>query len=158
MATREWILKRNCSLGPWRTACAYAAPCLLAVAVGVVCAVHGAWPVLAFGLLQCGALALAFFCYAGRAADYQRIVLNLDELLVETVEFGKRRRQCFQPYWVRIVMPGREWQWFCLESKGCCIVVGRFACPDLIEPVAAELRQALLELKSVPGQARPGQN
>jgi uncharacterized membrane protein len=147
MVRRQWLLKRNCSLGPGRTAIAYAAPCLLLLPATLAFAIQGAWIMLVFGLAQCAAMVLAFLCYARRASDHECISLSEELLVVETVEAGKARRHCFQPYWTSMVMPGLDGRCFYLQSKGIRLRVGSFACPELMQEVAFSLCQALRDLR-----------
>ena len=143
MKQHDWLLKRNCSLSPCRSALAYAAPCLVAFALGLLFAWHGLWYVLVFAILETAAMALAFLQYARHTTDYEHIALMDDCLLIERVQAGRIQQTRLNPYWTRIGMPSGAGDLINLEAKGVKIEVGRFVTREKRKQVAQELRQEL---------------
>jgi uncharacterized membrane protein len=82
-------LKRNCSISPAGLAGVFVALALVVVAIGAGFAAVGAWLVMPFAGLEVLLLGAAYFMYARRAADYERIVLESGRL---TVEVGEARK------------------------------------------------------------------
>lgn len=83
--TREWTLRRNCSLSPRQVARAYAVLCAGSLAVAVGFLAHGVWLVLAFSLVELALVGLALLLYARHATDHERIALSESGLLVTCV-------------------------------------------------------------------------
>lgn len=144
MNGREWVLKRNCSLAPHQLAFAYALPCLVSFAIaGVFAAVHGAWCVLAYALLETAVVALAFVSHARHVTDQEHIALTDGCLLIGRIEAGRLEQTRLDPYWTRIALPNRARDLIRLEAKGVRIDIGRFVTEEKRRQVAQELRQAL---------------
>jgi uncharacterized membrane protein len=143
MPKREWHLQRNCSLTPGQTACAYAIPCLIALAVSIMFLLQGTWIVLAFALLEAGGFALAFAHYALHAGDFEHVMLANGRLLIVTIEGGRASVDWFDPCWTRIVEPRRPQALIYLESKGRTVALGRFVAEATRVRVARELRVQL---------------
>ncbi|OGB23189.1 MAG: hypothetical protein A3I66_09340 [Burkholderiales bacterium RIFCSPLOWO2_02_FULL_57_36] len=141
----EWLLKRNCSLSPRQLAFAYALLCLASFSVALAFALHGAWVVLAFSILEMAAVALAFLHYARHATDLEHIALTDGCLLVERVEAGRIRQSArLDPHWIRIALPKRTQDLINLEAGGVRIEVGRYVTVAKRREVAQELRRELL--------------
>ena len=143
MNHREWILKRNCSLSPRQSACAYAAPCIVALIVAMIFTIHGAWYVMSFAVLESAVVALLFFHYARHATDHEHIVLMEECLLIERVEAERVQRTRLDRYWTRITLPSRPQDLIKLEAKGVKIEVGRFVTKSKRRRFAKELRKQL---------------
>ncbi|WP_157778716.1 DUF2244 domain-containing protein [Massilia violaceinigra] len=140
---REWLLKKNCSMSPRQVGVAYGLLCLFLLVIGLGFALHGAWFVLVFALLDIGVLAAALLCYARHAGDRERIALNDGCLLVERVEAGQLRSIRLEACWTRIAMPDRQRSLIALESRGVRVEIGGFVGEELREQVAQELRSEL---------------
>jgi uncharacterized membrane protein len=143
MNRREWILKRNCSLSPRQSACAYAAPCIVALIVAAFFTVHGAWYVMSFAILESVVVALLFLHYARHATDHEHIVLTEESLLIERVEADRVQRTWLDRYWTRITLPSRPQDLIRLEAKGIGIEVGRFVTKAKRKRIAKELQNQL---------------
>jgi uncharacterized membrane protein len=143
MIKHEWLLKRNCSLSPRQSAWAFATPCLVSFALGLLFALHGTWVVFAFAMLEAAGVALAFFHYARHATDREHIALIDDCLLIERIQAGQVEQTRLNPYWTRIVLPRGTQDLIKLEAKGVKIAVGRFVSGERRQQVAQELRQEL---------------
>jgi uncharacterized membrane protein len=143
MKRREWILKRNCSLSPRQSMCAFAAPCIAALIVATIFLLHGAWHVFAFAILESVFVALIFIHYARHATDHEHIVLTEESILVERVEANHIQQTWLDRYWARITLPHRPQDLIMLEAKGVKIDVGRFVTKSKRRRFARQLRKAL---------------
>ncbi|MFB9240495.1 DUF2244 domain-containing protein [Massilia antarctica] len=140
---REWLLKKNCSMSPRQVGMAYGLLCLFLLVIGLGFALHGAWFVPVFALLDIGVLATALLCYARHEGDRERIALTDDSMLVERVEAGQVRHIRLEACWTRIVMPDRQRSLIALESRGVRVEIGGFVGEELRGQVAQELRREL---------------
>jgi uncharacterized membrane protein len=141
---QEWLLKRNCSLAPRQLALIFASLATVCLAIAAVFTARGAWVVLPFACIEVLALGAAFFIYARHAADYERIVLCRDCLLVETCRAERLRREECTPAWTRVEYTGTKRELIGLVAKGRRIEVGRFVPesdrPDLARQLRAQLQ------------------
>lgn len=87
-----WTIKRNCSASPGLLAAVFASMVGLSFVFGVAFATQGLWLILPFVGLELAAVAIAFFAYGRRAADYERITLSEHHITVEHVD-GSRASQ-----------------------------------------------------------------
>lgn len=148
--TREWTLRRNCSLSPRQVARAYAVLCLGSLAVAVGFLLHGVWLVLAFSLLELALVGLALLVHARHATDHERIALSESGLLVTRVQAEKRELTRLDPLWTRVVVPDdRRRTLIQLESRGVKVEIGRFVDASRRRQVARELRQALRSVSAM---------
>ena len=142
--TREWTLRRNCSLSPRQVARAYALLCFGSLAIALGFLFHGIWLVLAFSLLELTLVGLALLVYARHATDHERIALSESGLLVVRVLADRRELTRLDPLWTRVVVPDeRRRTLIQLESRGVKVEIGRFVDATRRRQVARELRQAL---------------
>lgn len=111
--------------------------------VATVCAVHGAWYVLGFAILEMSAVGLAFLHYARHATDREHIALVDDCLLVELIDAEQARQFRLNPRWTRIDLPGAQRGLIGLEADGTRVEVGRFLAEWKRREFAQELRSAL---------------
>ena len=141
--TREWLLKRNCSLSPRQVGKAYGLLCLFVMAIGLAFALQGIWFVFAFALLEILVLAWALLHYARHATDQEHIALSEGCLLIERIEAGHLQQIRLTPYWTKIAVPSRKRMLIALESRGIKIEIGAFVSQEEREKVAQELRREL---------------
>lgn len=141
--TREWMLKRTCSLSPGQVGQAYGMLCAFVLAIGLAFAVRGIWFVIAFAVVEILVLACALLHYARHATDHEHIALTDGCLLIERTEAGALQQIRLDPYWTRIAIPSRKRSLITLESRGIKVEVGAFVCLKEREKVAQELRRAL---------------
>ena len=147
MNTREWNLKRNCSLSPCQLALAFLLLFVLSVLVsGVFLLLHGAWQVFLFAMLEMSGVALAFLCYARHATDHEHIALSDNCLLVERVLAGQKFEVRLDPRSTRIVGPKSGRDLIDLEARGNRIMVGRFVTDAGRRLFVRELRHELQAL------------
>jgi uncharacterized membrane protein len=90
-----WTVKRNCSASPAQLAAVFASIVGLSFIFGIAFATQGLWLILPFVGLELVAVAIAFFCYGRRAADYERITLSEGDLSIERVEGARATRWHF---------------------------------------------------------------
>lgn len=141
--TREWLLKRNCSMTPRQVAKAYGALLTLTLAVSLAFASQGIWIVFAFALLEVTVVVTALLYYARHALDQERIVLSDDCLHIERTEAGQVKSFALDPYWTRILVPEKRRQLIALESRGVRIELGSFISEPARKVVARELQATL---------------
>ncbi|MEZ5728827.1 MAG: DUF2244 domain-containing protein [Burkholderiaceae bacterium] len=104
----EWLLKRNCAMGPRELAICLGAVGAVSITIGLAFALSGAWMVLPFSIIEGGALVIAFFVYGKHAADYEKIVAGGGRLVVESA-FGNRvSRVEREVSWVRVDYAGQR--------------------------------------------------
>ena len=96
------VARGNDSLGRRRRWQAFAALAGASLAVATVFAVAGAWPVLAYSLLEVGALACAFAWWDRHAEDWERLVVAGDTVIVERRTGSKRERRDFDRHRLRV--------------------------------------------------------
>jgi uncharacterized membrane protein len=158
--TREWTLRRNCSLSPRQVARAYAVLCLGSLAVALGFLLQGIWFVLAFSLLELALVGLALLVYARHATDHERIALSESGLLVTCVQADRRELVRLDPLWTRVVEPDergpdgrtlveRRRTLIQLESRGVKVEIGRFVDDARRRQVARELRHALRSVSAM---------
>ncbi len=142
MQARDWVLKRNCSITPRQLGQAYLAICLSSGVIALVWALHGAWYVLAYAVLELAAVGLAFLLYGRHAADRERIVLNEGVLQVEVVEAERVRRVSLDAQRARVETPERG-ALVTIRAVGTTVEVGRFVPEEQRRQFARELSLAL---------------
>jgi uncharacterized membrane protein len=137
-------LKRNCSLTPRQSALAYAALCGASLTVATVFLLQGVWVVLAFSLLELGAVGWALLHYARHALDVERIALGERTLLVERIDAGRHSQFVFDPARTRIEPPvARKRKLIHLASPATQLDVGSFVSEPIRQQVARELALAM---------------
>ena len=145
---QEWLLKRNCSLAPRQLAAIFGALAAVSISIAAVFASRGAWLILPFACIEVLALGAAFVVYARHAADYERIVLCRDCLLVETCRGDRLRREECEPAWTRVEYSGTRRELIGLVAAGRRIDVGRFVPESERRDLARQLRAQLHGIRS----------
>jgi uncharacterized membrane protein len=143
MATREWVLSRNCSMSPRQLALAYAALCAASFTIATVFTLRGAWYILCYAVLEMSAVGAAFFVYARHAADREHIALIDDQLVVELIQKEQVREFRLDPRYTRVEPPESRDGLIGLEARGTRVEVGRFLTELKRREFARELRRAL---------------
>ncbi len=146
MATREWILKQNCSISPRQLAKAYAGLCAASFIVATYFTLHGAWLVLVFAVLEMTAVAAAFLYFGRHATDREHIALSDAGLIVDLVRAEQTRRFRMDPRDTHVEMPGFKHSLIGLEANGARVEVGRFLTDRKRHEFAREL---IAELRAV---------
>jgi uncharacterized membrane protein len=145
---QEWLLKRNCSLAPRQLAVIFGSLAGVSLCIAAVFATRGAWMVLPFACIEVLALGAAFVVYARHAADYERIVLCRDCLLVETCRGERLRREQCTSAWIRVEYAGTRRELIGLVTAGRRIDVGRFVPESERSRLARQLRTQLQGIRS----------
>jgi uncharacterized membrane protein len=149
METREWILKRNCSIAPRQLAWVFAILCAVSLTVALAFTVHGAWTILIFSVIELSAVGIAFLAYARHATDREYVALRGDRLIVEVTQAGKASRIELDVRRARIDFPGARQSLVRLESSGVRVEVGRFMSEWKRREFAQELGRELSERTGV---------
>jgi uncharacterized membrane protein len=140
----DFTIKRNCSISPrdLLLVLAFAACVSLGIAAGF--ALLGAWPILPFAGLEVLALAVAFYVNGRHAADYERIVLSGQKLLVEASDAGRVELHEFNPLWLRLDERhlGHDLR-LLLCSRGRELEIGRHLDTERRASLAERLRRGL---------------
>ena len=140
--SREWQLKRNCSLTPGQAIAAFAVLSASTLAVGVAFLVlHGTWIVLGFASAEISVIAAAFLHYARHATDREHIALAGNSLLIEQFDAGAVRQTRLDVYGIRITPPRHGRDMIVLEARGIKVEVGRFVTETTRRQIAGELRR-----------------
>jgi uncharacterized membrane protein len=140
---REWLVTRSPSLTPRQMAAAWAVLLALSLAVGIACAVHGAWYVLVFSALEISVVTVAFALYSRHAADCDRVVYENGCLFVEQVRAGRVSFVQLDPHWLRVVAPRRRRDPVRLEARGISVAIGSWLPDAGRRALARELREEL---------------
>jgi uncharacterized membrane protein len=96
------VSRRNDSLGSrwrWRV---YASLSIVSFGLGLGFAALGAWMVLPYSALVMAVLYLAFRWIDRHAADWERVSVCGDRVIVERERAGMRTRREFNRYWARV--------------------------------------------------------
>ena len=149
MSSREWILKRNCSISPRQLAMVYAALCSVSLAVAVLFTLRGAWYILGFAVLELAAVGLAFFHYGRHATDRERIVLSEDTLLIELIEAEQTSPHRLNLHAVRVELPDAHRGLIAVEAAGVRVEIGRFLTSWRRREFAGELVHAVRQARQV---------
>ncbi len=144
MATREWILKRNCSITPSQLGQAYAALCVASLLVATYFVMHGAWVVMVFSVAELAAVAAAFVYYGRHATDREHIALSDSSLLVELVQAESVLQFQMDPQRTRVALPVLRHGLIGLEANGSRVEIGRFLTERRRQEFARELDRELL--------------
>ena len=143
MATRDWILKKNCSISPRQLAQAYLALCVASFLVATYFVMHGAWLVMVFAVLEMSAVAAAFI-YCGRhATDRECISLSDTGLWVELVQAERASLYQLDPCRTRVAIPELRQRLIRLEANGERVEVGRYLTERKRQEFAQELNREL---------------
>ncbi len=143
MATREWVLKRNCSISPHQLMRAFAGLCMVSLMVATFFTVRGAWYVLGFAVIEMSAVGWAFFRFARHATDREHIALIDEVLLVELIQTERTRQFRLDKRRVRVAPPLSRSGLIRLEADGTRVEVGRFLTEWRRREFARELCSAL---------------
>jgi len=140
------VSRRNDSLGSrgrWRI---FAALCTLSFGLAIAFAAFGAWLVLPYSALEMGVLFLAFSWIGRHAADWERLSVQGDRVIVEREQAGVLTRHEFNRYWTRLESDIGEFgrvPRLALCSAGERVSFGDELSATQREDVAKELRRAL---------------
>jgi uncharacterized membrane protein len=140
---REWLLQRNCSMTPHRSAKVYGLLGAAVAVVSLVFALRGFWFVSVFAAIEMTGVALAVRHWARHAGDRERIALTDDCLLIERIQAGRTQSIRLDPGRTSIAPPTRGQRLIGLTSLGVKVELGGFVSEHVRYRVADELRSAL---------------
>src|SRR5688572_3556515 len=110
---RSFVLvsRRNNSLSPRGRKVVLGSFIVIALAISLAFALHGAWLILPFAGAEVAVVYLAFRAIAQHAGDFESISISGERVLIERSERGRVDRHEFSRYWARVVfapeVPGR---------------------------------------------------
>ncbi len=133
-------LKRNCSISPAGLAGVFVALAFVVMAIGAGFAAAGAWLVLPFAGLEVVLLGAAYVLYARDAADYERIVLEGGQLIVEVAHAASTLRYQMEARHARVFI---EKDRVLLRGAGNEVELGRHLDAQTRTRFAAELQRRL---------------
>lgn len=137
-----WAFRRNCSIAPSQLLMFFVSLSVVSLLVAVLCWSIGAVLVTPFTVLELLVFAGALLHYARHAGDRERVSVGDGRLVVEWECAGQIERAEFDPRQVRVVVGDRGL--IEISGSGQQAWVGRYTRPERLEPMARELRRALL--------------
>lgn len=127
ISCREWTLKCNCSTSARQLGFSYLVLCLVSLLLALIFAARGASYVLAFAMLELAAVGFAFFLYARRASDRERVALIDNYLLVALIRAERPVMQLrLDTRCTHVESPASDRDLVCLRANGVRVEVGRF--------------------------------
>jgi uncharacterized membrane protein len=99
--------RRHDAIGPRGRWCLFASLCALSLCFALTFAAHGAWPVLPYSALEMAVLFWAFHRFGRRFADWDRITVCGDRVIVESERGGAGTRRVFNRQWLRVELEER---------------------------------------------------
>jgi uncharacterized membrane protein len=121
-------------------------PCCIFAAIAFISL--GAWPVAVFMLLPLLGLCFAFFCVRRHAADFERLTLRGDQLLVERHTPRGDEHLEFNSQWVQVALyPRGLGRHLVLRCHGKEVPFGLLLTDDERTRLAAELAHRLAQMR-----------
>jgi uncharacterized membrane protein len=99
--------RRHDSIGPRGRWWLFASLCALSLCFALMFAARGAWPVLPYSALEMAVLFWAFHRFGRRFADWDRITVCGDRVIVESERSGAETRRVFNRQWLRVELEER---------------------------------------------------
>jgi uncharacterized membrane protein len=126
---------------------------LIGFAGGAFFCLVGAWPVVGFLALEVLLIYVAFRVNYRRALMYETLHLTREALTVRRVDHrGGETRWRFAPTWLQVLLddPPAHGSPLTLRSHGQSLAIGGFLTSEERRGLAAALRAALVEARSLP--------
>ena len=140
------VARRNNSLSPSGRRLVLGSLSVIALAISLAFALHGAWLILPFAGAELAVVYLAFRAVAQHAGDFESISISGDRVLIERWERGRVDRHEFSRYWARVVfepaVAGRG-EILALRSHGRQVEFGRYLTEEQRREVARTLKEEL---------------
>ena len=140
------VARRNNSLSPSGRRLVLGSLSVIALAISLAFALHGAWLILPFAGAELAVVYLAFRVMAQHAGDFESISISGDRVLIERWVRGRVDRFEFSRYWARVVFepaaPGRG-EVLALRSHGRQVAFGRHLTQEQRREAARALKQEL---------------
>lgn len=96
------IIKPNNSSTPFQTTLLRVIGSTWLIAVSLFATAIGAWPVIIYVILTVLAINVAFKCCARKANDYERLLINDQQLVLEKEVSGSYEKHQFIPHWLKV--------------------------------------------------------
>lgn len=141
--THQWVFKRNCSLSPRQLLHWYLSLCGITLVIAMGFLLAGFWIVLPFAGLELLLVGTAFVVYARHAADYEKIELQPNQLLLEMADGSKVIQLEWSPQWARLSYNGKYKAPLLFSYKGQQVKIGKFIAEKDKSALHRELKAAL---------------
>lgn len=138
----QWLMRRNCSLSPRQLAIWFLTVSIISLGVASLFALAGAWMILPFAFLEVAALGVAFVVYARHAADFERIVVKSDGVVIERRRASRVEQTEVSLNWLRIEYQGERRELVKLIAPHCLCEVGCFVPEHQRSLLAKQLKLA----------------
>jgi len=161
VAPRRIELQPNCSLTP-RTALYFLlATGGLTLAIAVILAFKGLWPILPFAGAEVALLVWATRHSMRKGQDRETVEITDNDVTIESFRNGHREITVFPRHWAKVKLhapqqglhPGR----LTIESQGRACEVGRFLTEDERRGLSARLKQLIGNVNESPPLRQGGQ-
>ena len=100
--------RRHDAIGPRGRWWLFASLCGLSFGFALMFVLRGAWPVLPYSALEMAVLFWAFHRFERRIADWERITVCGDRVIVERELSGVRTQRVFNRQWLRVELEERS--------------------------------------------------
>lgn len=138
-----WVFKRNCSLSPKQLMQWYLSLCLITLTIASGFLFAGFWIVLPFAGIELLLVGIAFVVYARHAADYEKIELQPNQLLLVIAEGSKVTQLEWSPQWAKLSYNGKYKAPLLFSYKGQKVKIGKFIAEKDKSALHRELKAAL---------------
>ena len=138
----HWRFRRNCALRPGQLFGAFAAFALTLAGVAMLFWIRGVHLVALFTGLEVAAVGAALLVYARHSADYERIAINTEAIVVEWMFGGREGRIVFDPRRTRI--QAQDGGLVQLSERDRRVLIGRHLRPERRASLARDLRRAVM--------------
>jgi uncharacterized membrane protein len=149
---KVWKMARNCAMSPRQSLISYCSLAVVSLSVAGLCAASGGWAVLLFAAAELLFIAVLFVLYARHAADYDRIELSSERLLIEHVDGPHIERYEFNPQWARVSLQSALNPKIEVRYAGQCLLVGSHVPAHRRALIVAELRCSLRGITAIPSR------
>jgi uncharacterized membrane protein len=140
------IATRNRSLSAAGRLRVFCFVCVVSLAIALAFALYGAWPVLPFAGLEMLVLYLAFRYLDRHEADFERLTIRGDRVLLEIRQGSRMRNFEFNRLWARVILERNGFGDACrlaLRSHGREVEFGRDLTSDERALAAREIAHQL---------------
>jgi uncharacterized membrane protein len=152
-ARHVWKMARNCAMSPLQFLISYCLLAIVSLSIACLCAASGGWVVLFFAIAELAFVAVLFVRYARHAADYDRIDLSSDRLLIEHVCGSRIERYEFNPLWARVCLQCALHPKIEVWYEGKCVLIGAHVPEHQRQIIVAELRRSMRGLSAMPSKS-----
>lgn len=132
VSDRQVLVRPNNSLSPQGAIRLVLGLSVVSMSVGAGFALAGAWMVLPFAGLEIVAIGYAFYYVLQHSSDYESIVINDEQVIVEKFEHKKIVKTVFQRYWAKVILREQQQgrQGLFIGSHGKELEFGKYLLDD----------------------------